>query len=69
MLPRRGTGFRPTPACAGSTEAIMLEGPSMQAYPRLRGEHWPPGEQISIVIGLPPLARGAPWQAWRRNPR
>ena len=49
---------RPTPACAGNTcHAVRLLG-EPQAYPRLRGEHWPTVVVLAMIGGLPPLARG-----------
>ena len=50
----------PTPACAGSTRSGAPGAPSIGAYPRLRGEHRVGGHRAGLVVGLPPLARGAP---------
>ena len=51
---------RPTPAGAGSTLCGRFRSCSRWAYPRWRGEHDTRAVSVRAIIGLPPLARGAP---------
>ena len=57
----RASTWRPTPAGAGSTSASPSTRGQHAAYPRWRGEHL--GMTLAMLewVGLPPLARGAPW--------
>ena len=57
---------RPTPACAGSTSVVVMRDAYLEAYPRLRGEHFNDRTDGREVTGLPPLARGAR-RLWRRR--
>ena len=49
----------PTPACAGSTRRRRSRPAGRRAYPRLRGEHLLNWAVVKLLVGLPPLARGA----------
>ena len=63
------SGRGPTPAGAGSTRARCRSASRRQAYPRWRGEHSCGSAAASGLIGLPPLARGAPSLACRHPGR
>ena len=60
----------PTPACAGSTRTSGKPAGQRHTYPRLRGEHTLQTTGNIILLGLPPLARGAPCASvHRQRPR
>ena len=50
---------RITPACAGSTTRSMARSAGLGDHPRMRGEHLPRGDRLSVGDGSPPHARGA----------
>ena len=50
---------RPTPAGAGSTTSHTRSRGWAAAYPRWCGEHYGPMYWRTIIVGLPPLVRGA----------
>ena len=52
--------FRITPACAGSTLAILLLRYLSWDHPRLRGEYRQSHIHTAAYPGSPPLARGVP---------
>ena len=56
--------IRPTPACAGITNAVGRRRGSITAHPRMRGDHHPKGGTGVLTNGPPPHARGS-----RRRPR
>ena len=58
------SGPRPTPAGAGSTATLAATCPNAAAYPRWRGEHICYGVHVTMIQGLPPLARGARRWSW-----
>ena len=62
--------LRPTPAGAGSTWCSRRDWWPTGAYPRWRGEHHNPPRTTLRLLGLPPLARGAPRRAHaQQSPR
>ena len=56
----RGVLRGSTPARAGSTARPSPTSSCPRVYPRSRGEHAQPVEDLAHARGLPPLARGAP---------
>ena len=49
---------RITPACAGKRTSAICHPPSLKDHPRLRGEKYIPGTNVTPAQGSPPLARG-----------
>jgi len=49
-----------TPACAGSTIAVMYQSVGSRDHPRLCGEHESRHSQSKSLSGSPPPVRGAP---------
>ena len=54
----------PIPARAGQPSRCAASGPDLGAYPRSRGATWARADQMALILGLSPLARGNPLLIW-----